>query len=176
MKWVTGSLLALAVAAVLASGVVAASSGTPHACHLLTKGLVEDYFNTDMTLQSNVPKSCDWQSRIAKTHKGAILGLTTFARLENAKTVIAYACHQRKGLKQLTIPGADKACGAQAFTGLCLTPPKGEDPKDWCLWDVKISFRVGATVGSLELASLKIYSLNNLKNGAALAKKLLKRW
>lgn len=176
MKWVMGSLLTVAVVGVLTLGVTAAAPATPRACTLLTKSLVEDYFNTDMVRTSNASTACNWQSRIEKTHKAANLQLVTWRLLSNARSYINLACKQKKGVHQLTLPGADKACGVQGLTGLCVTPPKGEDPKDWCVWDVKISFLRGRTTGSIELTSLKVYSLNDLKRAVPFARKLLKRW
>jgi hypothetical protein len=176
MKRLVPSLFVAAMAVLPAVGLAASTAPAPRACQLLTKQLVEDYFHTDMVKTADKPEACDWQSRIRNTHKGSSLLLVTWRLPSNARSAIAAACRPRRGVHQLRLAGADKACGAEGPTGLCVDPPKGEDPRDWCQWDVRISFLRGATTGSLELAALRIYSLNDLAHGTRFAQGVLKRW
>jgi hypothetical protein len=176
MTRLAASLVALAILPTVAAGGAGASGAVPRACQLLSQRLVEGYFHSDMARSNDIPKACQWQSRVHGLHKGASLTLTTWALASNAASIFTATCKPRKGIQQLQLPGATKACGTVGPTGLCLTPPKGEDPKDWCAWDVTISFIRGATTGSIELSALHIFTLNNLTRGTALARQVLARW
>jgi hypothetical protein len=173
------ALLIAASAAALcafASAGGAAPAAVPAACKLLTQQSVQSYFGTIMVQASKSPKSCQWESKITSTYKSAHLTLTTFALASNAQSLIKGECKPRKGVVQLSLPGAAKACGSYAPTGLCITPPAGESQDDYCLWEVQISFLRGSTLGTLELASLKVFNLNTLKQGVPFARALMKRW
>jgi hypothetical protein len=176
MTRLAAGLIPLAILATIAAGSAGASETVPRACQLLSQPLVEGYFHSDMTKSNDNPKACQWHSRVRGLNKGANLTLTTWALASNAASLFAAACQPRKGIQQLRLQGATKACGSVGPTGLCLTPPKGEDPKEWCAWDVKVAFLRGATTGSIELTSLHIFTLNNLTRGAALARQVLAAW
>jgi hypothetical protein len=176
VKGLVVTLLAVGCLVLAPASAPASSAGVPGACKLLTQQSVEGYFHQDMVQTTNKPDACNWQGKVKDTYKGADLVLVTWRLPSNASAAIQGICRPRKGIRQLSLPGATKACGFEAFTGLCVTPPKGESEKDFCQWDVKISFLHGSTTGSIELASLKIYSLNNLNNAAPFARSLLKRW
>jgi hypothetical protein len=158
----------------------ASRTSVPRPCQLLTQQLVEGYFHADMVKTGPIGplQECDWQARFGRYRaaRGASLILTTWRLHANAVAAITAVCGHVKGGKQLQLPGAAKACGFEAPTGLCLTQPKGEDPKDFCQWDVVIKFLRGSTTGSLELSDLTINMLNDLRHGATLARSLLKGW
>jgi hypothetical protein len=171
-------LIAGAVAAlgVFATGSAASPAAVPAACKLLTQASVQSYFGTTMVQAAKTPKSCQWESKLTSTYKAAHLSLTTFALASNALALIKPECAPRKGIVQLSLPGAARACGSYTPTGLCVTPPAGESQDDFCQWQVQISFLRGSTLGTLELASLKVFTLNTLKQGVPFARALMKRW
>jgi hypothetical protein len=162
MRWIGALLLA---GAVFVSAVQPAAA-RPRACSLLTRSLVEDYLNTKLDRTSNARDFCDYQSHRANLHRNGDLRLTTWLHPANARRAINGECGQKRARK-LTFTGYNRACGFQAKTGLCF---------DTCQFEVKIAFRRGRTTGSLDVAALQSYKLNDLKHAIPFARNVLARW